>query len=415
MSSLSENVENLNEDENSEQEEAEESSSSDDDDGGDLILLARITESRRPKPQAIKSKVKKLENVSKFTKEEIQLQKQEQKERIKKQNLSKAEKRLLFSLDSLKVADSHVISPSSAAGQQTSNPLKPATEADDADNDDDVDMKALLKQGYDLSQQRKSKEAIPVLKKTLKIALKRQNLQAALSATSLLASELLQQEQTREAIELFHQAISIAQKLGPNVVNETQQKSLIAALQNAYKNVGDIESAKEVPNLYGPEFFNVGSTATTSTAAQPIASSTTTLKPLTPDLVTALNTAIEQGVMNKDLQSLKYLLVSFSRTPFISPLVQYKHPQTGITALHVASGRDDAAMVNELVNFGSPLSEKDISGATPLLWAARFGAIQALDELFRAGARFDEDLSEEEIAKWPNAVKQRVASMVNNQ
>jgi ankyrin repeat protein len=171
-----------------------------------------------------------------------------------------------------------------------------------------------------------------------------------------------------------------------------------------------MESAKEVPALYGPDFFDGSKKGIVN--LQP---SSPSPKALTPELAAAMNNAIEQGIMNKDLQPLKYLLVSFSRTPFILSLVQYKHPPTGITALHIASGRDDAAVVNELIKLGSPIGEKDVSGATPVLWAARFGAIQALDELFRAGAKFDEDLSEEEIGKWPSIVKQRVASMVNSQ
>jgi hypothetical protein len=215
-------------------------------------------------------------------------------------------------------------------------------------------------------------------------------------------------EQTRDSIDYFHRAIQLAKSVG---VSTEQQQSLIGALQNAYKNVGDMESARQVPVMYGPQFF--------SGAANPAAPtiSSKPAKELSPELSKAMDNALEQAIITKDLEPLKLLLTTFTATPFGEALVKHAHPKTKITCLHVASGRDDVHMIRQLVsetaNGASLLQLKDASGATPLLWAARFGGVQALDELLKLGAKFDEDLSETEIASWPPSVKKRVASLIN--
>jgi tetratricopeptide (TPR) repeat protein len=397
------------------QEDDSNESDSDSDGGGDLILLAKLSNVQLRTSTQAEANQRRLrqeqERARKAQKEEQGTRERQTqvKANQEKHRRSKADKRLAFTLEAVKAADSHEVS--STPPIVPSPATNPIPENSESKAPLPTDLKALLAMGYALSQERQSAKAVPVLKQVLDQAKAQNNLQVALSSCSLLANELLFLEQTRDSIDYFHRAIQLAKSVG---VSTEQQQSLIGALQNAYKNVGDMESARQVPVMYGPQFFSGTATPTAPTI------STVTSNPakeLSPELSKAVDNALEQAIITKDLEPLKLLLTTFTATPFGDALVKHAHPKTKITCLHVASGRDDVSMIRQLVSGtadgASLLQFKDASGATPLLWAARFGGIQALDELVKLGAKFDEDLSETEIASWPPSVKKRVASLIN--
>jgi len=382
---------------------------SDDDDAGDLILLAKYSnvklkgEAQNRAVQQQQQQKRKQTDQEKALAAKKEQKKAEARQKSERVKLSKADKRLAFSLEALRVADSHV--PGTTNTVSTTNAAsKVANPAADTVTVQG-DVKQLLAEGLRLSQAKKSKEAIPVLKQAMQSALAQGNLATALSSCTLLGNEHLALEQTRDAIDCFHRAIALAKQVGVTI---EQRQSLIGALQNAYKNVGDSESAAEVLHMYGPAFF--ASEPTPVVAGAPVDK-----KPqeLTDQLKAAVNEALEQGLLKKDLQPLKTLIASFVKTPFITSVVRHAHPQTGVTCLHVAAGRDDDDLVRSALALGANLGAKDASGASPLLLAARFGGVKAMDALIKGGAKFDEDLTEKEIASWSPAVKQRVAAMVS--
>jgi ankyrin repeat protein len=51
-----------------------------------------------------------------------------------------------------------------------------------------------------------------------------------------------------------------------------------------------------------------------------------------------------------------------------------------------AAAGGDTVTVNELLARGALVNEADIRGETPLIYAARYGAVRAAEELVRAGA-----------------------------
>lgn len=67
--------------------------------------------------------------------------------------------------------------------------------------------------------------------------------------------------------------------------------------------------------------------------------------------------------------------------------LEARHPgQHGATALMLAAARDDADLVNGLVDLGADVDARDDRGDTPLNWAAYHGAMNATRELLQAGA-----------------------------
>ena len=67
--------------------------------------------------------------------------------------------------------------------------------------------------------------------------------------------------------------------------------------------------------------------------------------------------------------------------------LEARHPDRhGASALMLAAARDDADLVNALIDLGADVDARDDRGDTPLNWAARHGAMNAARELMQAGA-----------------------------
>jgi len=266
-----------------------------------------------------------------------------------------------------------------------------------------------LKQGYEFAQKKEHQKAIQVLKVALdKTKTDSQvggegSAAAALSTLALLGNEYLSVEFTRESIECFHQALTLAKQVN---VSDEQRCSLIVALQNAYNNVGDKESAEEVARMYGAPFLNKPIVASEKAGA------VSNTPSLSPELQKALDGALEQAIVKKDMDALKFLLAMYEKTNLKTAIVLRKHPTTGVTALHVCAGRDDVETMKQVILMGANMNERDLFGSTPLVWAARFGGSHALKELLDSGACFDDTLTESEVASWPAHIKELVGSLV---
>lgn len=316
--------------------------------------------------------------------------KQKAKERKHKQKQSKEEKRLLFTLESLRVADSHIYEPeqegASLTGAQKQVPPETSEE-----------LKKLYSEAYQLTQQGKGVDALPQLELVLETANTQANRVVAFSAAALLGEESLKIGRTRRAIECLEIALESARTL-PHVTVD-QKKYLLSRLQSAYVDVGDVERANEVLEIYGPELGLV-------------IQSRTVVSQLSSEASARLDAALELAVKKKDLSQLQELVDTLSLTPAAFAVAQHKHPATGITPLHVSAGRNDAALVRTLLQMGASFSERDALGQTPLAWAARYGGLDALEVLLQSGARFDENISASELEKWPVAVKERVKTLI---
>jgi hypothetical protein len=366
----------------------------DSDDEDELILLARVSRLDTSAKAGSSKQQRKLQTkLEKQREQEREQKEQERKQQARvreaEQKQTKTEKRLLFTLESLRVADSHVYSPSddtSRTGAQAEVP--PETSAG---------LKKLYSEAYQLAQSGKGKEAIPKLEATLDAATEQNNRVVGFSAAALLGEESLKLGNTRRGIDCLESALENAKTL-PHVTLE-QKKYLVARLQGAYADVGDVERANEAPETYG-----LGRAAP---------SRGTEAKELSPAAASSLNAAIETAIGSKDLEPLRSLVFTLRMTPVALALAKHKHPSTGATALHAASGRNDPELVHLLVVMGANMDEKDALGQAPLVWAARYGGGDALEALVSLGARFDPGLSSAEIEKWSAAIKQRVKQLIS--
>lgn len=363
------------------------------DEGDEIVLLARFAKvelKNRPKSSSSKQK-REVERVKAEHEESLKAQKQSEKKHSK---LNAAERRLQMSMQSIEAADSGAKARAEAAA-------KAAEKTEFAEDDafstaDEVDFRFQMARAQTCSDNKDRAKTIEALVRALELAKRSGNAKGVLSASAWLGQECLDAERTRDAILYFDQAISFAQRLH---VDEAQLTALVAALVNAYLNVGDRESASAIAKRFGRTVSDVLQVQSSLLPAS---------------LVQNIEDALQRGIQN-DLEPLRMIVASFVRSDskFSKAIVEYSHRATGIQPLHVAAGRDDTQLVEELIEHGAPLGGKDKAGTTPIFWAARFGGAQALAVLYNHGARFDEDkMTKVELEKWPVHVKQVVGQLI---
>ncbi|KAH9248563.1 hypothetical protein BASA81_013747 [Batrachochytrium salamandrivorans] len=280
-------------------------------------------------------------------------QKAESQRKADKVNATKASERLLqFSKSSLSAAD--------AKGYVRTTTAAPKVEA----RDYDVQFVQALK---DLESD-DGEVAARAMQSLSEVASGTSNSELGIAARVALAKECSSRLLLRDAIGYYHQVLQSSP-------DPATLQAVSKELQTAYESIGLARAPQQELDVMPVNWDEV-------------------------------DKELEAALLNNDLSALESRIFTHPTS-----VTHHQHPKSGVTALHIACGKNQLHWVNQLVAHGANWQTQDNRGMNSLAWAMRFmedgDTVLATSLIKSHGAVVDKALYEL-IQSWPPVTQARV-------